>query len=222
MLLRLSYSFRRELIDHNLAVTSSEFQGTVLDLGGKKIKKRGTFCPPENNIKKWIYFNFDFDEQPDVRGDAHFLPFQNSYFDWLICTEVMEYVTDPAKMISEMRRVLKPSGKVFLTCPFLYQIHGKPHDLQRYTDEKLKSLFLNEGFAIEKLASQGHFFLVVADFIRAAIAAIKNGAFRYLAALCFYPDCLILKCLDQQNWVKKSDFLTSFTTGYLVIAKKVS
>lgn len=220
MPLKLSQSFRRDLIDHALNAVSSQFSGAVLDLGGKKNKKRGMFRPPENSVQKWVYLNLDLQESPDAVGSAESIPYKDSSFDWIVCTEVLEYVSDPSKMISEMHRVLKTSGKVFLTAPFLYQIHGKPHDLQRFTNEKLKSLFLKSGFAIEVIEPQGHFFLVLADFIRAWLASIQNRFLRYIAAFFFYPDCLILSWLDKQQCVARSAFLTSFTTGYVLIAKK--
>jgi len=219
---KLHYSYRRQLIDQALLEQQASFSGEVLDLGGKKIKKRGTFRPPERLTKNWHYLNFDFSEQPDIVADAHTLPFQDNSFDWVICTEVLEYIAEPSKMIAEISRVLKPSGKMFLTSPFLYQIHGKPHDLNRFTDEKIKSFLLQNNFLIETLSPQGYFFLVLADFIRAGIASIQNRLLRYCAALLLYPDCLILALLDRQGWVEKSGFLTSFTTGYLVIARKAS
>ncbi|HEV2764087.1 MAG TPA: methyltransferase domain-containing protein, partial [Pyrinomonadaceae bacterium] len=49
-----------------------------------------------------------------VRGDAHALEFEDGRFDVVYCRYVLEHLADPARALREMRRVLKPGGKVFL------------------------------------------------------------------------------------------------------------
>jgi len=43
-------------------------------------------------------------------ADAQNLPFPDNYFDRAICAEMLEYVPDPTRTISEVCRVLKPDG----------------------------------------------------------------------------------------------------------------
>ena len=47
-----------------------------------------------------------------VQGDAHKMPFQESEFDFAYCRYVLEHVSDPVQVLREMRRVVKPGGKV--------------------------------------------------------------------------------------------------------------
>lgn len=47
-------------------------------------------------------------------ADAHFLPYDDNFFDLVICTEVIEHLDDPQKAIKEMKRVLKKSGKLII------------------------------------------------------------------------------------------------------------
>ncbi len=47
-----------------------------------------------------------------VRGDAHQLPFPDGAFDLLYCRYVLEHLADPSRALREMRRVLKPGGRV--------------------------------------------------------------------------------------------------------------
>lgn len=42
--------------------------------------------------------------------DAHDLPFRESSFDLIICTEVLEHVENPEKVLSEIKRLLTPKG----------------------------------------------------------------------------------------------------------------
>jgi SAM-dependent methyltransferase len=45
------------------------------------------------------------------------LPFENESFDLVWCSEVIEHLRNPAFSVSEMRRVLKPGGKLIVTTP---------------------------------------------------------------------------------------------------------
>lgn len=50
-----------------------------------------------------------------VVADAHKLPFGNKSFDLIICTETLEHVIDPGKVLSEMQRVLKKNGRAIIS-----------------------------------------------------------------------------------------------------------
>jgi ubiquinone/menaquinone biosynthesis C-methylase UbiE len=48
------------------------------------------------------------------QGDAHALPFEAGRFDVVYCRYLLEHVSDPVRVLREMRRVLKPGGKAFV------------------------------------------------------------------------------------------------------------
>jgi ubiquinone/menaquinone biosynthesis C-methylase UbiE len=51
----------------------------------------------------------------DLRqGDAHELPFEDGSFDSVVCTYSLCNIPDPARAVLEMKRVLKPDGKLIL------------------------------------------------------------------------------------------------------------
>jgi SAM-dependent methyltransferase len=62
-------------------------------------------------------------------------------FDVLVIAEVLEHVTDPHAAARGIQHLLKPSGRVILTVPFLFPIHDRPHDYFRYTQYGLAHLF---------------------------------------------------------------------------------
>jgi Methylase involved in ubiquinone/menaquinone biosynthesis len=47
-----------------------------------------------------------------VEGDAHQLPCADGTFDLVYCRYLLEHVSDPARVVAEMRRVAKPGGRV--------------------------------------------------------------------------------------------------------------
>ena len=65
--------------------------------------------------------------------DAHALPFADASFDAVIAQAVLEHVADPARCVSECRRVLKPGGLIYVETPFLVPEHGAPFDYTRFT-----------------------------------------------------------------------------------------
>ena len=52
-----------------------------------------------------------------LRGDATKLPFKDAYFDKVICSEVLEHIPDDHQAISELKRVLKDTGRLAISVP---------------------------------------------------------------------------------------------------------
>ena len=83
------------------------------------------------------------DYSPDIVGDIHALPLPDNSVDGVICIAVLEHVENPVLAMSELLRVVKSGGKVFLYVPFLYYYHaevGYYHDYWRYTKDSLPVL----------------------------------------------------------------------------------
>lgn len=57
----------------------------------------------------------DLGRQVELReGDAHALPFPDASFDAVVCTYSLCNIPNPALAVSEMKRVLRPDGKLIL------------------------------------------------------------------------------------------------------------
>ncbi len=84
--------------------------------------------------------------QVDVVGDAQRLPILDATADLAVCTALLEHVPDPAAVVAEIRRTLRPGGLAFVETPFLQPYHEGPDDYQRYTIMGLRRLF--SGFTV--------------------------------------------------------------------------
>ena len=65
--------------------------------------------------------------------DATRLALGDDRFDIVFCTQVIEHVPDPAALVAETHRVLRPGGWLVLTGPFWWPHHEEPHDFHRFT-----------------------------------------------------------------------------------------
>lgn len=92
-------------------------------------------------------------------GSAECLPYQDRYFDKVVCSSSLEHFRDDINALKEMYRVLKPNGYVVLTVDsFTYPINDKLKEMHRksahvvnyYTYETLKKRLKISGFEINK------------------------------------------------------------------------
>lgn len=66
---------------------------------------------------RYVSVNITSRGNPDAFADGQALPFRDGTFDFVIATEVIEHVRYPYKLLREIRRVLKPSGRALLSTP---------------------------------------------------------------------------------------------------------
>jgi len=88
---------------------------------------------PGREHPRVINLNVDAFDSVDIVGDGMNIPLADSSCDAVTCNAVIEHVPDPAVLISEMHRVLKPGGYAQLMAPFVFPFHEYPDDYQRYT-----------------------------------------------------------------------------------------
>jgi SAM-dependent methyltransferase len=65
-------------------------------------------------------------------GDICDLPFAGDRFDFILATDVIEHVDDDAKALRELRRVLKPAGKMVVTVPAFKALWGLQDDVSHH------------------------------------------------------------------------------------------
>ncbi|MBT2621799.1 MULTISPECIES: class I SAM-dependent methyltransferase [Chryseobacterium] len=69
------------------------------------------------------------------------IPYENNYFDLVICNHVLEHIPDDAKAMKELLRVLKPEGKAILQVPISKNNQQTYEDFSISDPQKRKELF---------------------------------------------------------------------------------
>lgn len=101
------------------------------------------------------------------------IPLPDASFDTIILSDVLEHLFRPQTALSEIRRMLRPGGKLLMSVPFLYSLHEKPYDYFRYTQFGLERMADEARLHIVALEELGGAPEVFADFI-AKLAASRR------------------------------------------------
>jgi SAM-dependent methyltransferase len=101
------------------------------------------------------------------------LPLPDASFDTVILSDVLEHLYDPRQVISEIRRVLRPGGKLLMSAPFMYGLHERPHDYYRYTRHTLERMASDSGFDVLLLQELGGGPEVLADVTGKLLGRIR-------------------------------------------------
>jgi len=89
-----------------------------------------------------------------IAGDIAALPLEDATYDVAVCFEAIEHVQDQARALDELRRILTPSGLLFISSPNReVYLEGNPHHTREYTPDELRSA-LEERFANVRLERQ--------------------------------------------------------------------
>jgi len=128
-------------------------RGRLLDVGcGEKP------YAPWLNLKEIEHLGLDVQAAPGIDcvvGPAERWPIESATVDAVLCTQTLEHVADVNFFVSEIDRVLRPTGLLVLTAPFIYNFHTQEHgnDYRRFSIEGLRQLFAS--YEIVELKPQG-------------------------------------------------------------------
>ena len=209
-------SLRRDCLDRLLEANKGHFQGKILDLGGKKEGKRGNFDISKYS-KDVTYLNTDISTNPDIHASADKIPVEDSHYDCVIATELLEYVLEPKKVIEEVYRVTKNNGLVFISVPLLHPIHGDfEFDRLRFTESYLMKLFKEAGFEDQEIHIMGSVGSVIFDILKVSFGYARSSRIAGLTIYFLYLFKPFFKLLDRM-FFKQNRFIN---TGYFAILKK--
>ena len=129
-----------------LTLAENEYYVDALDLDRKRINNLNTLCQESDVTSKYIH---------TYQGSLAALPFSNNVYDLIICSDVIEHITDDQAAVKELARVLKPGGRLILSVPYnsrhnrnIFKMFG--HERPGYTKEALTALVGANGLCLKK------------------------------------------------------------------------
>ena len=221
------YTLRRYFVDtfYKKYIGFLPEGGLVLDIGGKKIEKRGLFNIEKTslNVK---YANIDSSTHPDFHCNGADVPIDSETFQGVILSEVVEHLLDPIEVLAEAYRVLAPGGLILLTAPFLFHQHADPQDFGRYTSDWYRVKMEELGFKDLFVERQGGFGLVLSNMLglwhqqRVVQQQYYSVVDRSLMQMVLNQVRKIAFWWDSQESVQQNRVFAGHTTGFGVIGKK--
>jgi len=149
----------------------------------------------------------------DIEADINQkLPLNNDEFDSILLTDVLCHVQKPSNLVSEMSRVLKPGGHLFLATPFQSWMSDYPHQYFHATDQGLKLMCEEAGLKVVHLESYGGFADIRIDNLNKRMTGKwNNRVFRLLA-----------KFLIKTVWYRRTNEKNKYhySIGFVLIATK--
>lgn len=75
-------------------------------------------------------------------------------FDIVIADQVLEHVREPARAARNIHAMVADDGHAMIATPFLFRVHARPHDYNRWTESGIRQLLVDAGFADERIETR--------------------------------------------------------------------
>lgn len=112
----------------------------IFDIGSKEARGHYAFGSPPPNAKI-ICVDIAEGEGVDLVADAHDMHMvEDNSVDCVVTISVLEHVRYPAKVVSEIHRILKPGGVIYANVPFVFPFHADPDDYYRFSYKGIEIL----------------------------------------------------------------------------------
>ena len=151
-------------------------------------------------------------EAADVLSSAYQIPLESGSFDTALLSEVIEHLEDPTAALAEVRRLLRPGGKVILSAPFMWVLHEEPRDFYRYTPNGLRLILTDAGFEQITIWPISGQWSTVALLFGYALRPYRVGPLRRMI------DGLALASQATAAWIDRNHFKPGGTYDHIAVA----
>lgn len=189
--------------------------GDVLDCGCGRVPFYEMYKPNSSSITcvDWQLSPHETNHIDDAMDLNEGLGYDDDKYDGIILTDVLEHIHQPANLIKDIYRTLRPNGKVVVGVPFLYNVHEAPHDFFRYTEFQLRRMFEEQGFKVLELNPYGGYFESLFNMIQ----KFRPGSYWfYRATDLIRKGLMLLSPLRRINRSKER----IFPLGYCLVVTK--
>jgi SAM-dependent methyltransferase len=205
----------------------------VLDAGAGNAPYAELFGHCDYVTADWSQSVHEGARQADIVGSLEALPVPDEAFHAVLCTEVLEHLADPNRVLAEFHRVLAPRGRLCLTTPFAWPLHEEPFDFYRYTPFALSHLLEQAGFAEVSVEHRAGFLVTLAQmaemtrWIYSASGRPRQPQSPSLAPTKRLALALVRVCAEGIRWTVRRDPSldgtaagVDFPLGYQAVAVK--
>lgn len=197
-------------------------KGRVLDIGcGNKPYK--AFFDSNKEISTYTGCDARQNEAGtvDIICDAGQIPLANQCIDTVFCTQVIEHLPESASLLSEVFRLLAPGGKLILSGPLYWPVHGEPHDYFRFTRYGFEKVLEKAGLKMIEVHENGGIWATAGQALAHAYfhSGSKSWFFRFLR-FSFFKLRIVWISNTLFGWLDKKDFNPASTINYVVVAEK--
>lgn len=203
----------------------------VLDAGAGEAPFRPLFRHTHYQSADFTKVNKPY-ETPTYVCDLAAVPVIDGYYDYILFTQVLEHLPEPANVLQELQRLLRPGGKILITGPLFFEEHEQPYDFYRYTQYGFRYLIEKVGLSIERLEwLEGYYGTVgyqlnrIGQYLPWRPQNFRGSLERLLLPIFMAKMkifCLLTSILFHRLELRYKHVATGYPKNYVVIASKRS
>lgn len=186
----------------------------VLEVGCGNSKKGGLIKKiiEENNCK-WTGIDIKETDLTTHVCSVTRMPFEDNSFDYVIGSQTIEHWKKPRKALKEIRRVLRPDGKLYLTAPI--HLHGGKIFVSG-DFKSIEKLFFKSGFDIEKIETWRKNYCDLGPYLHKTAKKHlryvkkhlrKSGILDYQKVTIYVIHCILTKSKGRVEFWKNKNYL---------------
>ena len=187
-----------------------KIEGEVIEFGASdEISKN--FCNHNLENYKITYSNINPLNKKFLNIDLQKEVLIDIKYDYVVIFNVLEHLLNPNLALKNLSKILKKSGKIIGSTPFLFRIHGAPKDYSRFTKDHLHELLKSNNFENIQIIELG-----TGPFL-ACISLLRS----YLKYLPIFYQLLVLLAIVIDKLIKtiiKTDPKKIYPVGYIFFA----